>query len=823
MFSALYAAFRTLRRAPAFAAATVLTLGLGIGATTALFTAVRGILLRSLPYLGAGQIVQISEVNRSLKPTRVTEPNFFDWRRSARTLRAVAEYYADGSIVLGGGEAQKVASATVSRDFFNVFAVRPVIGRAFTPDEQQPGGAPAVIVGDALWRSLGWSSAALGHRTLIVDGTPTQVIGVMPAGFDFPNRAELWKASELAAPNESRTAHNWDVVARLAPGVTQAQAQQELSTITRALQREYRDRMDAIDAAVVPLHEALVGSQRGPLLLLFAGASVLLLVAATNVATLLTARAESQRRELGIRLAVGATAGRLARQFVAESGIVAGAGAVLGLVIALLGTRFLTAAGDIAGLPRPDAVRVDTLVVGFAFGVAALATGGIGGAVAIRAVREADAGGVALITGERAGTVGRGGARVRSTLVAAQVALTAVLLVGAGLLARSFVQLVTVDPGFRTEHAVVVSLALPGAPEGDTSGYARTRQTVDAVLAQLRALPGVRAAGGVTRLPIADGEAATGGYLLQNPTDEVKSYADFDRLKVDPARTGTAGFIKVSDGYFEAMGIPLLRGRTFAAGDDAGAPQVAVISASLARTRFAGESPLGRLIQFGNMDGDVHPMRVIGVVGDVRERLNSASGPIVYASARQRGRPWAFTIMVAGDRAAGGPFNEQATVAAARRVVASVAPTFVATVRPISDVFATTLAARRYALLLAGAFAVAALALAVTGLYGIVAFVVAQRRRELGVRVALGATAADVQRLVLGRGLAPAALGLAAGLVAALALGQLLTTQLYEVKPADPLTYAAVTLALGTVALAAAWGPARRAARADPVVALRAE
>ncbi len=820
MFAELRTALRTLRRAPAFAAATALTLGLGLGATTALFTAVRGVLLRPLPYPEPDRIVQIDELNPNGSTASVSDPTFLDWRRSARTLRGVAEYKTGNTVVLGGPGATRVPTAFVSRDFFGVMGVHPVVGRAFVPEEQQPGAAPTVVVGEGFWRRELGAAPDLGRLTLTIDGTRARVIGVLPAGFDFPDRAEVWQARELDPPTQSRTAHGWQVVARLAAGATLGAARQELSAITRTLKREFGGDMDTADASVVPLQEVVVGKARVPLLLLFAAAGVLLLVAATNVATLLTARAESRRRELGVRVAVGATAGRLARQFLAEAGVIAAAGAALGVVVAVLGTRLLAAAGDAAGVPRPADVRVDPLVVGFAFAVAAVAAGALGAAVAVRAVREAD-GGAALVTGERSGTAGRAGAHLRASLVAAQVALTAVLLVGATLLARSFVRLVAVDPGFRTHDAVAVSLNIAGPAGGDTADNPRARHTLDALLARLRALPGVRAVGGVTTLPVGNiGFGGNGTFVLQARPDEVRTPADAIALFKDPSRTGSAEYRRASDGYFEAMRIPLLRGRTFEARDGETAPPLAVISASLARTRFAGRDPLGALIQFGNMDGDLRPMTVVGVVGDVRERgLDAAPRPTVYALARQRGRPYAFSIVVAG----GPGFDEAATARAARRVVREVAPSAAVEVRPIEQVFARAVATRRYALLLAGAFATAALALAVTGLYGVVAYVAAQRRRELGVRVALGARAADVRRLVLGKGLAPAALGLAAGLVGALALGQLLTAQLYEVRPADPVTYAAVALVLGAVALAAAWGPARRAARADPVEALRAE
>ena len=821
MLNDLRLAVRALRRAPAFALAAAITLALGIGATTALFTAVRGVLLRPLPYARSEQIVQIQEVNPKGTAINVTDPNVADWRRDSRTLRALAEYNAGPAVVTSGGLTANAGYAAVSRDFFDVFGVRPVVGRAFVPEEQQVGADPAAIVSDAFWRRTLGASPNFGRITITVDGTRARVVGVMPAGFDFPSGTDVWVPRELDPPNRFRTSHNWQAVGRVVDGLTPATAQRELTALTRALKRQYGSDMTAVDAKVLPLREALVGEARGPLLLLFSAASVLLLVAATNVATLLTARAESQRRELGMRVAVGATGARLARQFVAEAAVLAGAGGALGLVVAVFGTRALGTAGDAAAVPRAGDVRVDALVVAFAFAVAVLLTGIIGGAVAARAARDVTRNGASLVSGDRSGTTSRSGTRVRSTLIAAQVAFTAVLLVGTGLLARSFVRLMSVDPGFRTSGAVALSLAIPSPARGDSGADLRTRQTVDALVTRLRALPGVRTAGGTVNMPIGDGGGGGNGtYVVQTRPDEVRGPDDAARLAKDPSRAGNALRRSASDGYFEAMRIPLIRGRTFTASDAVDAPPVAVISASLARTRFAGQDPLGKLLQVGNWRGDYRPLTIVGVVGDVRESgLDAAPDPTIYVVARQHRGLYAFTVVLAG--APG--FDAVSTAAAAQRVARAVAPGFIATARPIEEVLVRSVATRRYALLLAGAFGATALALAITGLYGVVAYVAAQRRRERGGRGALGARAADVRRLVLGRGLAPAAVGLGAGLIVALGLGRVLAAQLYEVDPADPVTYAAVALALGTVAVVAAWGPAARAARADPLVALRAE
>jgi predicted permease len=813
-------AARALRRAPAFALATALTLALGMGATTALFAAVRGVLLRPLPYPRPEQLVRVREVAPGGGALAFADPNFDDLRRGARAFSALAAYRGAPVVVTGGAEAARVPSAVVTRDFFAVMGVRPAAGRAFVGDELQQGGAQAVVVSDGFWRRALGGARDFAARPLVVDGQPYAVVGVMPPGFGFPDGTEIWRSRELYPMGTSRTAHNLAVVGRLRDGATAAAAQGEASALVRALKRAYGSDMRAVDVAVEPLRDAVVGRARTPILLLFAAAGVLLLVAAANVTTLLLARGAARRRELGVRVAVGATRARLLRPMLAEAAVLAGAGAVGGVAVAAAGARALAAAAP-AALPRAGEVRVDLPVLGFALAGAAVLAAALGGTTGLRAAGLALAArGGAVAGGERAGTEGRAGARARAWLVSSQVALTAVLLVGAGLLGRSFLSLTAVDPGFRTEGAAVVSVTFPRVDDGDRVGPARQRQAADAIVARLRALPGVRAAGAVTSLPVLGGNDGSGTYLVQTRPDEVRDMDDFARLSKDPTRAGQASYRKATDGYFEAMRIPLLRGRLFTAADGPDAPPVAVISASVARQSFGDREPLGRLIQFGNMDGDTRPLTVVGVVGDVRENgLAADPEPTVYSLARQRPPSTGLVAVLAG----GPGFDAAATMAAASRAVRAVDPGLPVRTRRIEEVFERAVADRRYALVLAGAFGAAALALAAAGLYGVVAYVAAQRRRELGVRVALGARAGDVRRLVLGRGLAPAALGLGAGLAGALAAGRLLAAHLYGVRPGDPATFAGVALALGAVAFAAAWAPARRAARVDPASVLRAE
>ena len=816
MIADLRYAARTLGRARGFAASTALTLALGLGATTALFTAVRGILLRPLPYPEPERLVQLWESEGSGR-SAVAEPNFLDLQRAARSIGAMARHQSGRVTLTGGDEARRVSSAEVSGDFFAVMGVQPAIGRAFAADERQPGAARTVVIGDALWRERFAAARDLSRLTLVVNGTPHQVVGVMPPGFAFPFDAQLWTPAELRQPNTSRTAHNWQVVARLRDGVPLEAARAELTALARDLKKRHGSDVNLDDALLVPLRDDVVGRAGGVLLLLLAGAGVLLLVASANVATLLLARGESRRREIGVRLALGASRGRLLRQFLAEVALVAAAGCAAGVLAAQMGARLLIALAPTA-VPRLDAVRVDGAVLAFAVGLAIVVATVLGLGAGWRATRVRA--GDAVAAGERAGTVGRGGAHARGVLVGAQVALTAVLLVGAGLLTRSFLLLTAVDPGFHTEGTAVVRLAFP--PAEDSVGDARVRGLQDAVVARLRALPGVVRAGSADELPLG-GFLATGTFIKQDTPDEVQDFDDFARATRDRSRTGQAAYRRASPGYFEAVGMPLVRGRLFDERDGPGAPPVAVISASLAKAYFGDRDPTGRLIQFGNMDGDLRPMTVVGIVGDVREAgLDAPPQPVIYANARQRPAASRFAVVLAGDGRR--PFDAASVLSAARAAVRDVDPTLpVIRTQRIEELYAASLANRRAALLLAGAFAVSALLLAIAGLYGVVSYIVAQRGRELGVRVALGASGADVRRLVVGRGLRPAVLGLGAGLLGAAAAARLLAAQLYEVRPADPLTFVVVGAVLLTVARLAAWGPARRAARVDPIAALRAD
>lgn len=804
---------RNLRRSPAFAAVVVLTLALGVGATTALYSVVDGVLLRPLPYPEPERIVHLWQVNAgSTGATNVSDPNFADWQARTRSFAAMAQVANRGAVsVVGGAEPVRAAVASVSRDYFTVMGVRPLVGRGFLPEEQQPGAPPAVIVSHAFWQAQLGGAPSLRGRTLTFGDRVHAVVGVMPPTFDHPAGAALWTPRELEPVRESRTAHNWQVVARLRDGVTTAAAAQELGALSRRMKAEHGEETWMVDATLVPLREQLVGHTRPALLVLLGASALLLLIAGANVTNLLLARAATRQGEIAVRLALGAGRARLAAQFLTEALVLALAGGALGILLAVAGLRLLLAV-EPGQLPRVGEVGVRWSVLAFAVAVSVLTAVAVGLFTAWRGtqgdVRDA------LSQSQRTQAGSGASQRLRGALAVTQVALTLVLLVGAGLLARSFVRLAEVDPGFRTRGAVLLDLSLP--PVTDSAAAARQLRTHAELTARLSRLPGVRAVGGTNALPL-QGRGASGTFLIMRRVDEPLAMADLPRLMRDPSRTGYAEFRVADGGYFGAMGIPLVQGRLFEPRDDARAPHVALVSQSLASTRWPGQDAVGRVIQFGNMDGDLTPFTVVGVVGDVRDAsLAAEPKPTFYANARQRPTSASEFTLVLHTEA-----DPAAVIPAARRIVRELAPEVPPRLRTLDTVVAASLADRRFNLVLLGVFGGAALLLAVLGVYSVIAYLVTQRRREIGVRIAIGATSADVLRFVVAQGARLALAGVAIGVLAALAAGRLLEGMLYGVSATDPVAYAAVALLLLGIALAASWLPARRATRVHPMTVLR--
>jgi putative ABC transport system permease protein len=807
-------ALRQLGKVPGFTSVAILTLGLGIGATTTLFSVVHGVLLRALPYPKPDRIVRVFEVGKDgTRPSQMSDPNFADLSQQNRSFEGVAQFQTMVVSVSGGREPARVTAAQVSRDFFRVMGVQPVLGRTFHADEQKQGAAPVALVSYGYWQQYLDGATDLSGRTLRYGHDVVSVIGVMPPEFAFPEGADLWTPRELEPLSLSRTALNKKVIGRLATGVPLKRAREDVRGLARRLKAQYGDDTWMAGAEVVPLQEDLVGRARPPLLLLLGASGLLLVIACANVTSLLLARAEFRKRELAMRIALGAGRIRLIQQSLTESLLLSLLGGALGVLIARWGVDLLLRfkAGH---LPRLDEIRVDGSVLLFALAVSVGVAVGLALLAAWRATQD---GLRALVVGQRtqAGT-GTANPRLRELLVVSQVALTLMLLVGTGLLLRSFQRLLALEPGYRTEGAVVLNcyLSHPDTEE-QTANQERFHERL---ITRLSALPGVTEIGGVDALPLKR-QGADGTFLLLSRPDEVTDWKGFEAMAKIPQRTGHAEFRRATPGYFRAMQIPLLRGRLFDERDYPKAPHVALISKSLAETTWPGEDPIGKLVQFGNMDGDLHPFTVVGVVGDIRDdSLEATPQPTFYANALQR--PGALS----------GSFNlilvtkssPASLMTAARRVVHDLDPQAAPSIETLTQVFSASLAERRFQLLLLGFFGVMALLLAVVGIYGVISFQVSQRTQEIGVRVALGATSENVARLVVRQGLVLAALGVALGLAGAFAVTRLMQSLLYGTTTTDPFTFIAAPVLLMVAAMLASLLPAWRAGRVDPVVALRA-
>ena len=670
------------------------------------------------------------------------------------------------------------------------------------------------MVSYAYWQRYLGGAADLSAFHLGAEGAVYSVVGVMPKGFNFPAGAALW-VTRTADPDHNRTAHNWRVVARLRPGVTIARARADLGAIARRIHQQFGKDADLSDAAVMPLADSLVGDVRTALLTLLAAVALLLLVACANVAGLLLARTSARRKELAIRAALGAGRWRLVQQFLAESFLLSFAGGAFGIAIAAAAVRGLPAIIP-ANLPRQEGVAMNAPVLLFALAsvvVIAVALGLFGAWRATAGDPQP-----ALNSGAR-GSGGAGASqRFRGFLVAGEIAATLVILVGAGLLGRSFLRLVTTDPGFSPQNLITMQFSVT------TTKWqvdARQIRMLGDLMARLKRIPGAQSVGLASALPVAAGDDLPDGtFLLLNGRKPPANFDEYHRLRQNAALTAEASYCVAGDEYFRTMGIPLIRGRRFREQDVADAPNVAVVSQSLARRQWPHQDPIGQTIFFGNMDGIMKPLTIVGIVGDVRARgLDFPAASVIYVDYRQRGMsPSASpTVLV---RAAA-PAGE--IVSAARAIFHDAAPDVPVKFSTFENEMGGWLADRRFLLLLVGFFAAAALTVAAIGIYGVVAFSVTRRAPEIGIRVALGAGRADVLRLIVGEGARLAIAGLTIGIAASLLLTRLVASLLFGVSATDPLTFLAVSALLSLFAVLASYLPARRAMRLDPNRALRYE
>ena len=806
-------AMRVLLENATASVVAIFTLALAIGATTAIFTVVYGVLLRPLPYPQPDRLIALWEINHRGTYSRLADPNFDDFRDRNHTFAAMAKYTQWVTSVAGTSEPTRATVATVSKDFFKVLGVQPFLGRGISIDDARIGAAPVAVVSHQYWmHSLG-SSQTLSTFHLRIENRDFTVVGVMPAGFQFPAKAELWIPSELEAENTSRTSHNYSAVGRLKNGVNVQQAMADVSALAKEIIRDAPEQGDYLlaDATAVSLQASLTRRIGSTLYVLLGAVFFLLLIACANVTNLLLSQAAARQRELAIRHALGAGRARLIRQFVTESLVLLTISCTAGLLIARIGTNaLLSLAPD--DLPRLEDVAMNWAVMAFAMGLSAIVAVGLGVLTAVRGARRDSRD--ALVDGARGQAGTASSQRLGRAIVATQMALTVVLLVGAALLGRSLLRVLSIDPGFRTEGIVAMDLALPYSD--DPKAKTRLLPLYSDLFDRLRAIPGVEQVAAVNAVPLAGG-LPDGMFALATTHAAPRTTDDVKLLFQQKDKLGTADYCAASPDYFHALGIPLIRGRLFDGRDGPDAPHAAVISESLARTRWPNIDPLGATVEFGNMDGDLRLLTIVGIVGDTREYgLEQPPRPTLYVNLMQRPKFTATVVMRSNAGARG-------ITTAAREVLRQLAPDVPPRFRTFGEIYSASLGARRFNLTLVGVFAGTALVLAAAGIYGVMTYNVTQRRREIGVRVALGAQRRQVLRLILGEGLTTTAVGIVLGVIAAFALTRTIQSLLFGVTPTDPVTFAGVIVVLALIAALASYLPARRATDTDPIEALRQE
>ena len=792
---------RGLRARPAFAATVILTLMLGIGANAAIFSVVDAVLLRPLPFARPDRLVHLWEVYHSNVDSRseASYPDYLDWRARNHSFADMGGYHGSG-VLFGADHPSPVPAARSTANFFDVLGVHAALGRTFAPGEDAPDAPQVVLITHGFWeRRFALDSTVVG-RTISLDGRPATVIGVLPESFQFARegQAELWLPINRSVHAREQRGNHWlNVVARLRDGTTVDAAARDMSGIMRDLAREYPENNAGRDGQVVALRDELIGSARPLILLLYSAVAVMLLVACANVANLLLMRATDREREIALRVALGAGRGRLIRQLLTESLVLAAIGGTLGVLLARFGARALVAAVPLrvrATMPALADATVGGRVLAYscALSIAAGLLFGIVPALRGSRARVHDA----LKEGARGSHRAK---PLRDLLVVAEVALTIVLMAGAALFGRSLLKLLSLQLGFSTEHVITAGVLLPGA------SYAKGPDRVtffDRLVPAIAAIPGVESVGMVSKLPLDWGNSV--GFDIVGRAPSL------------PGQEPTASYRDADPGYFSTLRIPVIDGRAFRAGDDARAPLAGVVNRAFANAYFAGASPVGQAIVYSGAD-TVH---IVGLVGDVPiGNLEDKIPPTLYLPFAQD----AEIFMQVAVRTTGDPAAIGGTIP---RVVASVDPRVAVTPAVTMDRLlaqSTSIFMRRFPLLLIGVFAIATLLLALVGIYGVVSYAVANRTRELGIRLALGAPPSSVGGLIVRHGVRMAAAGVVIGVAAALLLGRFVAGMLYGVSAHDPISLEVVALLLGGAAIAATLLPARRASRVDPATALRAE
>ena len=797
---------RAFARAPGFTTVALLTLALGIGATTAIFSVINAVILRPLPYPDADRLVQVWMDNRrmGLHEDLHSYPNYADLRDQNQVFTGMATYYTSGFNVTAGCsesdcEPQRVATLFSSADLANVLRVAPAMGRTFTAEEDAPGRDAVVLISHGLWARMFASDRSVLGKTIRLNGRERTVIGVMPPGFAFPNRdTELWVP--IALPDDfkqARGSFSLYSVARLKDGIELERAVADMNAISRRLEQQYPGNQ-GFGVFLRSLPEQVVGrTLRTSLWVMMAAVAAVLLIACANVANLMLSRAAVREREISVRVALGAARTRLVRQLLTESVLLSVLGAALGTALAWGGLRILVGLAP-DDIPRLDEIRIDLAVLGVTLALA-LVTGIVFGlAPALQSSRVAVGGG--LRDAIRGGTGGRRAQRLRRTLVAAQIALVVILLTGAGLLIRSFLHLQRVDLGFQPNNLLTMRYALPGAkyptPQARSAFHG-------SVLERVQQIPGVEGAAFISDIFLSATPAST---TIRIEGRELSPEDENVEVPLDA----------VSPDYFKVMGIPLLRGRTFTAADNLDAPQVVLINESMARHFWPNDDPVGKRFRYGGDESTAPLMTVVGIVTDMRR--TGFDAPVRYETFRPHTQRvvGSLTLVV---RTKGEPLGMVPPVRAQIRSVDPDQPVF--EIASMDQLLGSMVAQRRFSMTLLGTFAALALALGVVGVYGVTSYLVAQRTREVGVRLALGAQPSQVVGMVVRQGMAVAAVGLLVGLIGAVVAGRFMTGLLYGVSPFDLATLGAVTAVIALATLTANWVPALRAAHVDPLTALR--
>jgi len=801
---------RTLRKSPGFAAVGILTLALGIGVNTALFSVVNGVLLNPLPYAQPNQLVELWWDRTPGQHSAVPYLNFLDWQKESTAFSAVGAYLQDNMIVTGAGEPERVDGVRISANFFDLLGVKPSLGRSFRPEEDQVGAGPVALIGDGLWnRKFGSSPDVLG-KSITVDGTSYRIVGVVPQKSPIYTSADVF--TPLGQFNEEpfrdrRASLGTVGIARMKPGVRLAQARADMDAVAQDLAAEYPDANKGTSIFVNPLQDDMTGDIAPMLYMLLGAVGFVLLIACANVANLLLARSAARSREFAIRVALGATRRRIVRQLLTESILLSAAGGALGLLFAAWATKAALAVIP-ETVPRTNEIGIDGRVLFFALAISILVGIVFGVAPALK-TSQPD-----LQRNLKEGGRGSSGTRARtqSIFVAVEMALAVVLLAGAGLMVRSLVGLANVNPGFDPQHVMEFGVS-PSAARVTTPEH--IRETYREITARFEAVPGVAAGSPLMGALPLTGDSLVGFWITGQP-------------KPSSAKEMTrAQWYAIGPDYLKVMGIPLQRGRFLSVQDTETAPFVVVVDEGFARSNFPGENPIGKRLNISIID--VEGAEIVGVVGHVKHAGLDATGipdqrgQIYFAISQLPdrvlplvGRACTFVV-----RAAGTPQAVSESLRATSQQFDSKQVLY--EFKPMSKVVSDSIAAQRFTMILLGVFASLALVLSAVGIFGVISYVTGQRTQEIGIRVAMGAQRGDVLRLVLGHGMRVALLGVAIGLAAALGLTRLIASQLYGVSANDPLTFAGVAALLTLVALAACYIPARRAMRVDPMIALRYE